>query len=86
MVVITDSGRVDQRMVELGDTIDDHQLSQLRELLGQALEGKRLSAASAAVADLAARLDGSGRAWATPSAARPPCCWSRWSSTTRSGC
>jgi len=60
MVVITDSGRVDQRMVELGDTIDDHQLSQLRELLGQALEGKRLAAASAAVADLAARLDGSG--------------------------
>ncbi|BBZ76656.1 heat-inducible transcription repressor HrcA [Mycolicibacterium anyangense] len=60
MVVITDSGRVDQRIVELGDTIDDHQLSQLRELLGQALEGKRLAAASVAVADLAARLDGSG--------------------------
>ncbi|MCX2930992.1 heat-inducible transcriptional repressor HrcA [Mycobacterium sp. CVI_P3] len=60
MVVITDSGRVDQRIVELGDTIDDHQLSQLRELLGQALEDKRLAAASAAVADLAARLDGSG--------------------------
>ncbi|HNM94755.1 MAG TPA: heat-inducible transcriptional repressor HrcA, partial [Mycobacterium sp.] len=37
MVVITDSGRVDQRIVELGDTIDDHQLAQLRELLGQAL-------------------------------------------------
>ncbi len=26
MVVITDSGRVDQRIVELGDAIDDHQL------------------------------------------------------------
>ena len=60
MVVITDSGRVDQRMVELGDTIDDHQLAQLRELLGQALEGQRLAAASVAVAELAARLDGSG--------------------------
>ena len=60
MVVITDSGRVDQRIVELGDTIEEHQLSQLRELLGQALENKRLAAASAAVADLAARLDGSG--------------------------
>ena len=57
MVVITDSGRVDQRIVELGDTIDDHQLSRLRELLGQALEGKRLSAASVAVADLANRLN-----------------------------
>ncbi len=32
MVVITDSGRVDQRIVELGDVIDDHQLAQLREI------------------------------------------------------
>ncbi len=56
MVVITDSGRVDQRIVELGDTIDDHQLAQLRELLGQALEGKKLATASVAVADLADRL------------------------------
>ena len=56
MVVITDSGRVDQRIVELGDTIDDHQLTQLRDLLGQALEGKKLSAASVAVADLAQRI------------------------------
>ena len=60
MVVITDSGRVDQRIVELGDTIDDHQLAQLRDLLGKALEGKRLSAASVAVADLAGRLNGEG--------------------------
>ncbi|OBI13789.1 heat-inducible transcriptional repressor HrcA [Mycobacterium sp. E2327] len=58
MVVITDSGRVDQRIVELGDVIDDHQLSQLREMLGQALVGKRLSAASTAVADLAGELHG----------------------------
>ena len=58
MVVITDTGRVDQRVVELGDVIDDHQLSQLREMLGQALDGKKLSAASIAVADLAAQLEG----------------------------
>lgn len=56
MVVITDSGRVDQRVVELGDVIDDHELSQLREMLGQALVGKKLSAASVAVADLAGQL------------------------------
>jgi len=56
MVVITDSGRVDQRIVELGDTIDDQQLGQLRDLLAQALEGKRLSAASVAVADLAQQI------------------------------
>ncbi|BBY83024.1 heat-inducible transcriptional repressor HrcA [Mycolicibacterium pulveris] len=60
LVVITDSGRIDQRIVELGDTIDDHELGQLRDLLGQALEGKPLSAASAAVAELAAQLDGTG--------------------------
>src|SRR5246500_4492969 len=60
MVVITDTGRVDQRVVELGDVIDDHQLSQLREMPGQALDGKKLSAASVAVADLAAQLDGRG--------------------------
>jgi heat-inducible transcriptional repressor len=58
MVVITDSGRVDQRIVELGDVIDEHQLSQLREMLGQALVGKKISAASTAVADLATELDG----------------------------
>jgi heat-inducible transcriptional repressor len=58
MVVITDSGRVDQRIVELGDVIDDHQLAQLREMLAQALVGKRLSVASTAVADLAGELHG----------------------------
>src|SRR5271165_5073257 len=56
LVVITDSGRVDQRVVELGDVIDDHQLAQLRDMLGGALDGKRLSAASAAVADLAVQM------------------------------
>ncbi|CAN5862322.1 heat-inducible transcriptional repressor HrcA [soil metagenome] len=60
LVVITDSGRVDQRIVELGNTIDDHQLGQLREMLGGALDGKKLSAASIAVADLASHLDGAG--------------------------
>lgn len=60
LVVITDSGRVDQRIVELGNAIDDHQLSQLREMLGGALDGKKLAAASVAVADLASQLDGSG--------------------------
>lgn len=61
MVVITDSGRVDQRIVELGDVIDEHQLAQLREMLGQALVGKKLAAASIAVADLAGRLRGGDR-------------------------
>ncbi len=61
MVVITDSGRVDQRIVELGDTIDEHQVGQLRELLSRALEGKKLSAASVAVAELASQLSSTGK-------------------------
>jgi heat-inducible transcriptional repressor len=60
LVVITDSGRVDQRIVELGDAISEADLSHLRELLGHALEGKRLSAASIAVADLAMQLNPAG--------------------------
>ncbi|MBJ8346857.1 heat-inducible transcriptional repressor HrcA [Antrihabitans sp. YC2-6] len=53
LVLITDSGRVDQRIVELGDVITDVELSEMRALLGAALEGKRLAAASTAVAELA---------------------------------
>lgn len=58
LVVITDSGRVDQRIVELGDTLDEHQLAQLRELLGAALDGKKIAAASIAVAELAGGFGG----------------------------
>jgi heat-inducible transcriptional repressor len=60
LVVITDSGRVDQRIVELGDPIDDSQLANLRERLGQALEGKPITTASIAVSDLASQLVGHG--------------------------
>ncbi|KJX75563.1 heat-inducible transcriptional repressor HrcA [Mycobacterium lepromatosis] len=60
MVVITESGRVDQRIAELGDVIDDYQLSQLREMLSQAMGGKKLPAASAAVADLVGQFRGTG--------------------------
>lgn len=60
LVVITDSGRVDQRIVELGDAIDDVQLSALRERLGQALDGKPITTASVAVSDLASQLVGHG--------------------------
>ena len=60
LVVITDSGRVDQRIVELGDVIDDHEVAQLRDTLSQALDGKKMSAASAAVAELAVHLGPGG--------------------------
>jgi len=53
LVLITDSGRVDQRIVELGDVLDEDALARLRDLLGSALSGKRLAAASIAVSELA---------------------------------
>ncbi|ONM48573.1 heat-inducible transcriptional repressor HrcA [Nocardia donostiensis] len=52
LVVITDTGRVDQRIVELGALVDDEDLAALRGMLGGAMDGKRLAAASAAVAEL----------------------------------
>src|SRR5258707_130129 len=60
LVVITDSGRVDQRIVELGDAIDDHQLAQLRDLLRSTLEGKPISAAPVAGPQPASQLVGHG--------------------------
>ncbi|QIS10362.1 MULTISPECIES: heat-inducible transcriptional repressor HrcA [Nocardia] len=55
LVVITDTGRVDQRLVELGALVDDDDLAALRAMLGTAMDGKRLAAASAAVAELPER-------------------------------
>ncbi|WP_282778247.1 MULTISPECIES: heat-inducible transcriptional repressor HrcA [unclassified Nocardia] len=52
LVVITDTGRVDQRLVELGDVVSEEDLAALRGMLGKAMDGKRLNAASAAVAEL----------------------------------
>ena len=52
LVVITDSGRVDQRVVDLGDVISEDHVSQLRALVNEALAGRQLAKASAAVADL----------------------------------
>ncbi len=52
LVLITDSGRVDQRLLDLGDVITEEQVAYLRTLLNQALAGRRLAVASAAVAEL----------------------------------
>ena len=52
LVLITDSGRVDQRLLDLGDIITEEQVAQLRTLLNQALTGRRLADASAVVAEL----------------------------------
>ncbi len=86
LVVITDSGRVDQRIVELGDAIDEHEVGQLRELLGQALEGKT------AVGRVGRGVGSGGsprRQRRSRRRGRPVgdgAGGDRWSSTARSGC
>ena len=52
LVLITDSGRVDQRVVDLGEVLDDDDVAALRVLVNSALVGRPLAAASVAVADL----------------------------------
>ncbi|MDQ4119831.1 MAG: heat-inducible transcriptional repressor HrcA [Actinomycetota bacterium] len=52
LVLITDSGRVDQRVVDLGDVLDDADVARIREILNGALAGQRLGDASATVAEL----------------------------------
>ena len=52
LVLITDSGRVDQRVVDLGDVLDDAGVARVRDILNGALAGQRLGEASATVAEL----------------------------------
>ncbi|MGH3979793.1 MAG: heat-inducible transcriptional repressor HrcA [Pseudonocardiaceae bacterium] len=52
LVLITDSGRVDQRLVDLGDVIAEDDVGRLRTMLNGALAGKRPADASATVAEL----------------------------------
>lgn len=53
LVVITDTGRVEQRLVELGADLGDDDIGQLRDMFSAALNGQRLEIASHAVAELA---------------------------------
>jgi len=52
LVLITDTGRVDQRMVDLGDVIGEDSVSRLRAVLNGAMVGERLAEASVKVAEL----------------------------------
>jgi heat-inducible transcriptional repressor len=52
LVLITDTGRVDQRMVDLGDVLSESDVARLRAMLTVALTGRRLSDASVAVSEL----------------------------------
>ncbi|AWB81462.1 heat-inducible transcriptional repressor HrcA [Corynebacterium yudongzhengii] len=53
LVLITDTGRVDQRNVDLGEAVDDDQVQRLRQLLNNSLQSKTLRDASVSLADLA---------------------------------
>jgi heat-inducible transcriptional repressor len=52
LVLITDTGRVDQRMVDLGDVVTDDAVARMRTMLNTALAGRRLAEAAAKVAEL----------------------------------
>jgi heat-inducible transcriptional repressor len=52
LVLITDTGRVDQRVVDLGDVLSDEDLAALRSVVVPALLGRRLADASVAVSEL----------------------------------
>lgn len=55
LVLITDSGRVDQRNVELDAPVDDDSVRTLRTLLNEVLDGKTLKEAAESLAELPAR-------------------------------
>jgi heat-inducible transcriptional repressor len=52
LVLITDTGRVDQRMIDLGNVINETTVSTLRSLLNSTLVGQRLEDAATKVAEL----------------------------------
>jgi heat-inducible transcriptional repressor len=52
LVLITDTGRVEQRVVELPAVLDDDAVAQLRSSFGSRLHGARLVDVPAALADL----------------------------------
>jgi heat-inducible transcriptional repressor len=56
LVLITDTGRVEQRTVELPEPIDDDSVAHLRAVLNACLDGRQISEAAAVVADLPARI------------------------------
>ncbi len=52
LVLITDTGRVDQLAVDLGDVITEDDVARVRTVLNNSMAGKRFADASASVAEL----------------------------------
>ena len=61
LVLITDTGRVEQRSVELPDVTDEDAVTQLRAVLNVCLDGRRLTDVASVVVDLPALLEPSQR-------------------------
>jgi len=57
LVLITDTGRVEQRGVELPDSIDEDSVAHLRAMLNACLDGQPLADAATVVVDLPGRLE-----------------------------
>ena len=56
LVLITDTGRVEQRAVELPDPIEEDAVAHLRAILNACLDGRRLAEAASVVAELPERV------------------------------
>jgi heat-inducible transcriptional repressor len=65
MVLITDTGRVHQRAIELPALVDDESILQLRAVLNACLDGCKLTEVASVVADLPERVAPAQRANAT---------------------
>ena len=61
LVLITDNGRVEQRVVELLQGIDEDSIAHLRAVLNSCLDGRPLGDAAGVIADLPATIDPSDR-------------------------
>jgi len=65
LVLITDTGRVEQRAIELPGQISEDAITQLRAVLNACLDGRRLTDVASVVANLPERITPSERANAT---------------------
>ncbi|HEV2452137.1 MAG TPA: heat-inducible transcriptional repressor HrcA [Streptosporangiaceae bacterium] len=57
LVLITDTGRVEQRAAELPDSIDEDSIAHLRAVLNTCLDGRPLADAASVVVDLPSKLE-----------------------------
>ncbi|HEY6480367.1 MAG TPA: heat-inducible transcriptional repressor HrcA [Streptosporangiaceae bacterium] len=61
LVLITDTGRVEQRSVELPGPVGDESITHLRAVLNASLDGQRLTDVTSAVTDLPERINPADR-------------------------